>query len=178
MNDTFAATNAHIAADAAKPKKPPLTEEQKDVLRNRLAVARVKRSELARAGKLNTKPRAAKTKESKIETLPASTFTRWSDEEWLTAPLGVALQRLNDLGYDRERGAVLVTQRQNAEHITPSYRCLVCKKPVQDGRWIWKNDRRDQVTGMFTSDVLCSQICHERFSNNVKYYMDRAKAVS
>ena len=101
-----------------------------------------------------------------------------SDDEWRACPLSVAIQRLGDLTADRERGAVLVSQRQNNEHVGNIYHCVVCKKLVPDGRWIWKNDRRDPITNLFTSDVLCSQNCHERFSNNVKFYMDRAKGVS
>jgi hypothetical protein len=182
MNNTFAATNAQIASDAAKPAKKPLTEEQKDVLRNRLAVARAKRSEMAKAGLLKQPTRSPKPKPQNLanETSPPllATFTIWSDDDWRAAPFDQAMQRLRDLTADRERGATLVTQRQSEEHIGNIYNCIVCRKRVPDGRWIWKNDRRDPMTNMFTSDVLCSQACHDRFSNNVKFYMDRAKGVS
>jgi len=179
MQDTFSATAAQVASDATKPKKAPLTEAQKDVLRRQLEVARAKRSELAKAGLL--KPRASKAKAKPAEALthsPLSTFTKWTDDEWRACTLAVALQRLGDLTSDRERGAVLVSQRQNEEHLANVYHCIVCRKAVQDGRWIWKNDRRDPLTGLFTSDVLCSQDCHERFSNRVGYYMARAKGAS
>jgi hypothetical protein len=181
MNDTFTATAANIAADAIKPKRTPLTEEQKEVLRKRLDVARVKRSEMAKAGLLKRPTCSPKPKPQNLanETLtPASTFTVWSDDDWRAAPFDQAMQRLRDLTADRERGSNLVTQRRADEHIGNVYHCIVCRKLVPDGRWIWKNDRRDPLTNMYTSDVLCSQICHERFSNNVKFYMDRAKGVS
>jgi hypothetical protein len=179
MNDTFSAAATHIAADAASKVRKPLTEEQKEALRQRLAVARAKRTEMARAGLLKGKPRLTKPRApTPTAPLAASTFTTWTDDEWRSCPFETAMQRLRDLTADRERGAVLVTQRQSEEHIGNVYHCIVCKKPVQDGRWIWKNDRRDPITNLYTSDVLCSQLCHERFSNNVRYYMDRAKGVA
>jgi hypothetical protein len=181
MDDTFTAAAAQIAASADAPKKrPPLTEEQKEVLRKRLDVARAKRSALAKAGLLRTKParKAAKPAPQPVIIAPSNTFTMWSNDEWRDAPYAVALQRLTDLTQDRERGASLVQQKRDSERIPATYNCIVCKKPVQDGRWIWKNDRRDEVTQLYTSDVLCSQICHERFSNNAKFYLDRAKGVS
>ncbi len=179
MNDVFATTANQIAlaSQSEGNKKKPLTEEQKDALRQRLAVARAKKSEMAKAGLLKTgkkiKPPAPVTS---ITHTP--TFTMWTDEEWRTAPLATAIQRLVDLNTDRERGATLVQQRQNDTHVGNVYHCIVCKKLVPDGRWIWKNDRRDPITNMWTSDVLCSQLCHERFSVNVKFYMDRAKGVA
>jgi hypothetical protein len=180
MNDTFTAAAAQIAA-SAKSKRPPLTEEQKQVLRARLAVARAKRSELAKAGllpKRAPKPPAKPAPVVKPATTSLATFAPWSTDEWLSAPFETALQRLTDLTHDRERGASIVQQNRDRERTPITYHCIVCKKPVADGRWIWKNDRRDPVTNLYTSDVLCSQICHERFSNNVKFYMDRAKGVS
>jgi hypothetical protein len=166
-------------ADIAPAIRKPLTEEQKDALRARLAVARAKRSELAKAGKLKGRARKVRPIAPTPSTpIAAETFTKWTDDEWRACPYKTALQRLIDLHEDRERGVVLVTQRQSQEHIAPVYSCIVCHKAVPDGRWIWKNDRRDPITGLFTSDVLCSQICHERFSNNVRYYMDRAKGVA
>jgi hypothetical protein len=182
VNDVFTATANQIALATAAGEKsktrPPLTEEQKDALRQRLAVARAKRSEMSRAGLLKGK-RPPKIKHlTPSEPLASATFTMWSDAEWRDSPYNTALQRLRDLTADRERGATLVQQRQTEEHIGNIYRCIVCKKLVPDGRWIWKNDRRDPLTQMWTSDVLCSQLCHERFSNNAKFYMDRAKGVS
>ena len=175
MNDGFSATAGQIAA--ADKMKRELTEEQKQKLRDRLTLARAKRSAMSKAGTLKARPKKATPPPPPLPTAP-STFAKWSDTEWLSSPYDQALQRLTDLYQDRERGAVLVTQRQASERIAPTYKCLVCHKPVQDGRWIWKNDRRDHITGMFTSDVMCSQKCYERFANNQKFYMDRAKAVS
>lgn len=182
MDDVFSATANQIAQPSATKTKKPLTEEQKDALRARLAVARAKRTEMSRAGLLKSKPRVSRPTRRPTPIVTESTFARWTDDEWLTSEYEVALQRLKDLHEDRERGAVLVDQRQNEEKVIRGFPCLVCKKVCKDGPvgvgWIWKNDRRDPLTGMWTSDVLCSQACHERFSNNAKFYLDRAKAVS
>jgi hypothetical protein len=177
VNDVLATAATHLTA-AAKTKRRVLSEEEKQVLRDRLAAARAKKTELARAGKLQVRRRPRTPQHhptiAPVRERPAS-FAKWTEEEWAAAPYVEALARLQDLHYDHELGARILETRPSQAPAT--YKCLVCHKPVLDGRWIWKNDRRDPITGLFTSDVLCSQACHERFSNNPRFYMDRARGV-
>jgi len=139
-------------------KRPPLTEEQKQVLRDRLALARAAKASKPKEIKEPKKPNADKVAAPPTSTPSKGLHTPWSIRQWQSEPLDRCEAQLALLRRDFEEGARIVGQRSDTNNAS-AYHCMVCNSPVADSRWNWKQDYLDVVTGLYKSVVTCSQQC-------------------
>jgi hypothetical protein len=143
--------------------RAPLTEEQKQVLRDRLAKAReMKKSK----PKLPPEPTVPIDKVEATTPFTPTPHTQWTERQWGIAPIAACKARLALLKVDFEVGARIVGQRpeSNDPH---TYRCFVCSTPIPESKWVWKQDYLDRKTGVYQSVVICNQTCHTRYINDV-----------
>lgn len=156
--------------------RAPLTEDQRQVLRDRLALARQARS--AKAAEKREHPRTpGKLKE--VEDITHSTirshlYTPWTEAEWMSRPIEDCRSRLALLRGDFETGSRIVGQRPDIND-PRTYECFVCHKAVPERApsgngpgWVWKHDYLDHPTGLFKSIVICTQACHAVFANDTR----------
>src|SRR5579863_6587266 len=146
--------------------RAPLTEDQKQVLRDRLARAR-------EAKKLKP-PAPRKPKTASTEPAPPSLLRRqdnlyapWTETQWMNAPIDDCRSRLALLKVDFETGSRITGQRSDVND-PHTYRCFVCNQPVPEGKWVFKQDYLDKLTNIYKSVVMCSQTCHTVYSNDTR----------
>jgi hypothetical protein len=151
--------------------RAPLTEEQKQVLRDRLARARDARSKKA-ADRKTDKASAP----SVLPTSPVhfSPYVPWTEGIWMSAPIDACRTRLALLKRDFELGSRITGQRPDVNDPS-TYRCFVCHKAVperapsgQGSGWVWKHDYLDPLTGLFKSVVIDTQSCHMVYINDTR----------
>lgn len=71
-----------------------------------------------------------------------------------------------------EEGATVLNQRvYDAQRKENKYRCMVCGrlKPmsIQDRpNYVWRDDRQDPLTHVWTPRIICSSECYHRGSNS------------
>ena len=147
--------------------RPPLTEEQKQVLRDRLAAARI-----AKAAK-SKEPKVAKEPAPRVATM-VDAYAPWSEQQWQTASLDLCQQRLAQLKRDFETGSRMVGQRAD-QNDPRTYKCFVCGAAVPEvapsGRgpgWVWKHDYLNPLTALYESVVICNQHCHTVYVNDTR----------
>jgi hypothetical protein len=145
-----------------------LSEEQRAVLRDRLAKAR-------EAKKL--KPKVVSAAAPEVRLAPTATHAPWTENHWMSAPIEDCRTRLAALRADFETGGRIVGQRSDMSD-PRSYKCFVCSAPIPEispsGRgpgWVWKHDYLDPKTGLYQSVVICSQRCHTVYSNDTRLQM-------
>lgn len=145
--------------------RAPLTEEQKTVLRDRLARARSMRG---------TKPPKVDAALAHHPSAIVGPFTPWTEDFWKTAPIEDCRARLALLKGDFERGSRIVGQRPDVNDPS-TYRCFVCHKSVPERApsgngpgWVWKHDYLDPLTGLFKSVVIDTQTCHMVYVNDAR----------
>ena len=151
--------------------RAPYTEEQKQVLRDRLKLAREAKAAKARQPKPPTPP---------VAPAPASTALadsihhQWTEAQWMSNPIEACRSRLALLKVDFEVGARIVGQRPDINDPN-SYECFVCHCAVPErspsgagSGWVWKHDYLDTSTGLYRSVVICSQKCHMVYSNDTR----------
>lgn len=144
--------------------RAPLTEDQKQVLRDRLARAR-------EAKKLKP-PKEKGAKVAAATPAPAplrhdNLYTPWTENQWMSAAIDNCRSRLALLKVDFEVGSRIVGQRADVND-PHTYRCFVCNNPIPESKWIWKHDYLDRLTNLFKSVVICSQTCHTVYSTDVR----------
>lgn len=111
----------------------------------------------------------------------ASTTTEWSiptKADWDTMSIDSANTLVQKLMAAYQEGAGIVNQRvYNAARESGVFRCLICgkKKPITVGEgsnarpgYVWRDDRPDPQSGIYTMRAICSQDCHFRGSNSGK----------
>jgi predicted nucleic acid-binding Zn ribbon protein len=137
------------------------TEEEKAVLRDRLATARRAKAEK----KLNEPPAPPPDNTPAPATL--LTHTPMTERQWETAPIDLVKVRLAALREDFETGSRIVGQRRDAND-PHRYKCFVCSKPVEEAKWSSKQDYLDPHTHVYESLVICSQHCHAVLTNDTR----------
>ena len=135
--------------------RAPLTDEQKQVLRDRLARAReakkLKASE-PRPPAPHPAPRATRSAHVPAPATLAP-HEQWTETKWMTAPLDTCKARLALLKVDFETGSRIVGQRPDVNE--PSkFKCFVCDQPVPEGRWKFRHDYLNKLTGLYESIVI------------------------
>lgn len=148
--------------------RAPLTEEQKQVLRDRLAAARATKA---------AKPKVPKVVQPPADPIVAQLYSPWTEDAWKSGRIEDCKRRLALLKEDFERGARIVGQRGDVND-PHSYTCFVCGNPVSEvapsGRgpgWVWKHDYLNPKTGLYESVVICNQTCHTIYSNDTRLQM-------
>jgi hypothetical protein len=145
------------------PRKP-LTEEEKQVLRDRLAAAR-EAKKLKGGGSNREAPPAEPAPPHKAV---GNLYQPWTERQWQTAPLEDCKSRLALLKGDFETGARMVGQRPDVND-PHSYKCFICSKPVVEGKWSSKQDYLNPHTQIFESVVWCSAYCVAVYSNSPRH---------
>jgi hypothetical protein len=143
------------------------TEAEKQVLRDRLAAARAKRSaqaaERRERGEPPT-PRPPKKEASAPRPVPTTYgLDEWPENEWLTGDLAYCQDRVARLRAEFEKGCRLLGQRPDINS-PANYRCFVCGSACT--KWIWRNDYLNLATHLFESVVIDTDLCHTRFTNS------------
>jgi hypothetical protein len=155
--------------------RQPLTEEQKQVLRDRLEQARAARA--VKAKERREVPTPKKPKDPEVLTpssLSATLYAPWSENEWMSRPIEDCRSRLALLKEDFGTGSSIVGKRPDVND-TSTYRCFVCNNKVPERApsgngpgWVWKHDYLDPQTGLFKSIVIDTQTCHTVFVNDTR----------
>jgi hypothetical protein len=156
--------------------RAPLTEEQKQVLRDRLKTARdAKAKKIAERGDSPEPPK--KLPQARSITRTDNLYTQWTEQQWMDAPIEDCRSRLALLKVDFECGSKIVGQRRDVNDPT-SYKCFVCNAPVPESKWVWKHDYLDHMTGLFKSVVICNQTCHTVYVNDTRLQQSLKAIVS
>lgn len=99
---------------------------------------------------------------------------RWMSptrDEWNVMDLDEAHSLLQQLQAAYKQGAEIMNQRiYDEQRKTNTYVCMVCRKKKPQSidnhpNYVWRDDRKDPNTGLYTSRFICSQECHFRGSN-------------
>lgn len=142
----------------------PLTEDEKQVLRDRLAKAReAKAAKAADPGREAPAPEPAAPHKA-----VGNLYQPWTERQWQTAPLEDCKARLALLKTDFECGARMVGQRPDVND-PHSYKCFICSKPVVEGKWSSKQDYLNPHTQVFESMVTCSPYCSSVYANSPRH---------
>jgi hypothetical protein len=97
-----------------------------------------------------------------------------SAEEWKDMSLDEVNTLVQRMCASYQEGAAILNQRVYDEsRESGHYKCIICgkKKPqvVQNHpNYVWKDDRQDPVTRIYTSRYICSSECYFRGSNSGK----------
>jgi hypothetical protein len=93
-------------------------------------------------------------------------------EEWDAMSLDDTHALIQRLQASYKEGATSLNQRVYAAQAKDnSYICIVCrkKKPISvdnHPNYIWRDDRKDPNTGVYTTRYICSSECHFRGANS------------
>jgi hypothetical protein len=142
----------------------PLTEQEKQVLRDRLAAARAAKAARPKEGRQPPTPEPSQPHTDEGLFL----YKPWSERQWQTAPLEDCKTRLALLKNDFECGARMVGQRPDVND-PHQYKCFICTKPVVEGKWSQKHDYLNPNTQVFESVVWCSAYCVAVYSNSPRH---------
>lgn len=94
-----------------------------------------------------------------------------TDNGWYGIPLKEALEKLSEMKREYDRASQIILQRQSQLPVvwtcwTQSHKELVtktvlnqCKKQIQDGRWVSKDDGAKDDNGKISPAVCCSMLC-------------------
>lgn len=91
--------------------------------------------------------------------------------EWMSMSVDEAHALVQKLQAAYKEGAETINQRiYDEQRSTNTYRCMVCGKKKSQTvdnhpNYVWRDDRKDPNTGLYTSRFICSQECHFRGSN-------------
>ena len=95
-------------------------------------------------------------------------------EEWQTMPAEECHQLIQRLRACYEEGAQVLNQRNYDEaRESGNYVCMVCRKKKamtidNHPNYVWKDDRQDPITKVYTSRIICSSECYFRGANSGK----------
>lgn len=95
-------------------------------------------------------------------------------DEWNTMSLDDAHALIQKLRACYEEGAGILNQRiYDAARKENKYTCMVCgkKKPMaidDHPNYVWRDDRQDPQTKLYTSRIICSSECYFRGANSGK----------
>ena len=122
---------------------------------------------------------------------PKSTLTEFAEEsvlekdwiipdhkDWQEMTLDSAHALVQQLMAAYKEGAGVINQRiYDTARESGTYKCMVCgkKRPLTVGEgnnarpgWVWRDDRPDPQSGIYTMRAICSQECHFRGTNSGK----------
>lgn len=121
-------------------------------------------------------PRAKSAVVEFVESVEVKSFP-WripSHEGWEEMSLDSANDLVQRLIVCYQEGAKVISQRvYNEQRESGSYKCMVCgkKKPMAvDNRpnYVWRDDRQDPISKLWTPRIICTQECYFRGSNSGK----------
>lgn len=83
--------------------------------------------------------------------------------DFQTAPLSECEAEVTRLREVIDIGSRTIEARRSLQPRT-MWHCAVCRTPIPDGKWKFKDDsRRDPQTGLISPAVVCSSTCYSRY---------------